>query len=542
MTSTSHEVSGSSPPPGERPVTLRDIGEAAGVSVATVSNALTGKGKMSDALRQRVLAVARELNYRPNVAAQSLVLRRTSVVEGPDGRTRKPKTWGAGRWAVHFEDVDALVELAAAELAQRREEGCDVAAVQARLERAVAGRPSRGELEAILGSLQHLEVALGFPYREPSALSDLRADRPSGLRQIDLRMSSDALYDRLYGAWLGRCAGCLLGKPLETGWPRDKIVRYLEMAGSYPLSNYVPDVIPSPEGYDLHPDAPKSILGQIDGMPADDDIAYTILGLHTLEEHGLSFTTENVATEWLNHLPYFATWTAERAAYRNLTERVHPPETATYRNPYRELIGAQIRADVYGYVSPGKPELAAELAHRDARLSHVKNGIYGAMWVAAMLAGSFGTSDVRQVIEAGLSQIPENSRLTEAVRQVIAWHGQGTDWEAAADRVWATYGHYNEAHVINNAAVVALALLYGGGDFERSITIAVMSGLDTDCNGATVGSIVGTMVGARALPCKWTSPLADRFESWVAGFGNGHISDLARRTSVLSRRVLEGQL
>ncbi|MCL6429847.1 MAG: ADP-ribosylglycohydrolase family protein [Anaerolineae bacterium] len=529
--------------PAEEPkrATLRDVAEAAGVSVATASNALRGKGRVSEAQKQRILAIAGRLNYRPDVAAQSLVLRRTSVIgKEPGSGGRKARRGVPGRGRLQFGDIDTLAAFVAAELAQRREEGCDVAEAEARLSRAMAGRPAKNELEAIYASLLRLEVSPDFPYREPSDLAEIRAERPAGPRTIDLWLSTDELMDRVYGAWLGRCVGCLLGKPLETGWPREKIRRYLEMANSYPLRSYVPDVIPRPDGFELHPDAPTALLGHINGMPPDDDIAYTLIALHVLERHGLGFSTENIASEWLNHLPYFTTWTAERAAYRNLAQGIQPPHTATYQNPYRELIGAQIRGDMWGYVCPGRPELAAELAFRDARLSHVKNGIYGEMWVATMLAATFASRDVREIIQIGLSEIPQRCRLAEAVIRVMEWCDRTDDWETVADRIWKTYGHYNGVHVINNAAVVTLALLQSGGDFERGITIAVMSGLDTDCNGATVGSILGLLVGARALPEKWLAPLDDRFESWVAGLSHGRISDLARRTTAISRQVLEG--
>ena len=88
-------------------------------------------------------------------------------------------------------------------------------------------------------------------------------------------------------------------------------------------------------------------------MARDDDTDYTILGMHILEEHGFEFGPMDVAEEWLLHLPFFQVYTAERAAYRNLIHGLSPPETASYRNPYREWIGAQIRADMWGYVCSG---------------------------------------------------------------------------------------------------------------------------------------------------------------------------------------------
>ena len=95
--------------------------------------------------------------------------------------------------------------------------------------------------------------------------------------------------------------------------------------------------------------------------PRDDDTDYTILGLHMLETYGPGLTTDEIAREWLDRLPFTQIYTAERVAYRNLVNGVSPPAAAVYRNPYREWIGAQIRADIYGYVHPGRPRLAAEI-------------------------------------------------------------------------------------------------------------------------------------------------------------------------------------
>lgn len=436
--------------------------------------------------------------------------------------------------------VRTQADLVKREIAQRREEGCDVDGVERSLERLIEENPPDmdARLKAVWGELEGLLPDRDFPYHEPTRLDEIREARPEGPRVIGCELSDEELYDRVHGAWLGRCAGCLLGKPVE-GWPRARIEGYLKLAGAYPLDNFFPRLIPHPEGYRLHPSHGEAMLGSIGCMPRDDDIDYTILGLHVLEGHRIGFSTEEVAAEWLTHLPFMMVYTAERVAYRNLVNGLAPPETAVYRNPYREWIGAQIRADAWGYVAPGMPELAAEYAHRDASLSHVKNGVYGEMFVSAMLSAAFTTDDIGEIVEIGLSEIPEGSRIAEAVRDVLRWRKEHGDWRGAGDKIMERYGGYHPVHTINNAAIVLLGLLYGEGDLGRAISISVMGGLDTDCNGATSGSIMGAMLGAEALPGKWTEPMNDRVKSALVGFTDSSISDLARRTDAVRQRVHE---
>lgn len=114
------------------------------------------------------------------------------------------------------------------------------------------------------------------------------------------------------------------------------------------------------------------------------------------------------------------------------------------------------------------------------------------------------------------------------------------DWEGAYAAVRGRYRHYDRVHTINNACFVVLGLLYGDGDFGRAISIAVECGLDTDCNGATAGSIIGAVLGADAIPERWIEPLDDRVRSIVSGFDNSSISRLANRTSRLARMVTPG--
>jgi len=419
------------------------------------------------------------------------------------------------------------------ELVQLREEGRDPGPVAEEVKRALEGDLTLEYFDELYAKLAEAPAVEGYPYVEPSDLEGIRSERPEGPRTLSVSLSEEELYNRIYGAWLGRCAGCNLGKPVE-GWPREKIERYLRTADAYPLRNYFPVLDPFPEGLELNRNWPETTLGNVHCMARDDDIDYTIMGLNILETYGFDFTTEDVAQEWLSRLPYDRVFTAERITYRNLVNWISPSEAASHQNPYREWIGAQIRADAWGYVAPGKPEFAAELAFRDASLSHVKNGIYGEMFVAAMLAAASVTDDIEEVIRIGLTEIPARCRLAEAARDTLeAFHTYPT-WQEAWDHLMKKYGEYHVVHTINNAVIVLLGLLYGKGELERTICIAVMGGFDTDCNGATAGSIIGMMLGANRLPDKWIAPLNDRIKSIVVGFTDSRISDLAKRTTALA--------
>jgi ADP-ribosylglycohydrolase len=431
-------------------------------------------------------------------------------------------------------NVSDLGDILAGELVERRESGFDVDDLAQTIASAVA-TGSDAEREMLLGELERRPLRPDWQYEEPSTWSGIQAALPVAANLPVQDIDDADLRDRLAGAWLGRCAGCNLGKPVE-GWSREKIRTYLEAADAYPIEDYLPRLDPFPPGLELNGCWPETTRGNIRSMARDDDIDYTILGLHVLEEHGEGFGPEHVGAEWQDHLPFTQTYTAERAAYRNLVDGFAPPETAIVRNPYREWIGAQIRADMWGYVSPGSPTTASALAFRDASLSHTQNGIYGEMWVAALIACCFVTSDLREGLEASLAFIPRRSRLVEALRNVLDLHTRGVGWDEARDEIEVRYGHYSTVHTINNAAVVAAALLWGSGDFTRTVGLAVQGGWDTDCTGATTGSIFGATFGARALPPHWVDPLHDRIRSAIVGFDDSRISDLVERTLSLVGR------
>lgn len=391
----------------------------------------------------------------------------------------------------------------------------------------------RGEADAqaIWAGFRRLPRRPDYGYRETSDPGELLAHLKAGHR-IGIRPGEKELADRISGAWLGRTAGCMLGKPPE-GWTAARIKAGLARAGAWPLADWFPE---KALGKDARrwPGLERCYKGAIDGGVRDDDMDYPILNLRILEKYGRKFTTADVGKMWLEKMPIHLTYTAERAAYAALVREVKPPRTALFLNPYREWIGAQIRADLWGWVNPGNPGRAAEYAMRDAMLTHTKNGIYGEMWVAAALAAALAGADARGALKAGLSAIPESSRLAEALRNTAWWCQTAKGWEEVLANIRHTYGRYNWVHTINNACLVVMGLLCGEGDFGRTISIAVMGGWDTDCNGATAGSLAGAIMGAKALPARWVAPLNDRLECGLALEGMNSISGLAKRTLELA--------
>ncbi|WP_327404787.1 ADP-ribosylglycohydrolase family protein [Streptomyces sp. NBC_01288] len=339
---------------------------------------------------------------------------------------------------------------------------------------------------------------------------------------------------RLQAAWLGRAVGCLLGKPVEK-ISLDGIRQLARATGNWPLNSYFTARGVPAELLATHPwnrrSAPTSLAENIDGMPEDDDLNYPLLNLLLLQRHGKDFTTADVAKLWLDELPAGRTFTAERIAYRNLLTGLEPPRTARHRNPFREWIGALIRADVHGWTNPGNPGAAAEQAHRDATLTHTANGVYAAMFTAAVIAtATTGTHDVHTCLRTGLTVVPPDSRLAKAIHHALQLARKQRDFDTIVDELHATYSPtHHWVHAIPNTALIAAALTHADGDFTGSICRAVSGGWDTDSNGATVGSIAA-LLSDSALPDRWTTPLKNRLATSVGDFNGIGFDTLARLT------------
>ena len=387
--------------------------------------------------------------------------------------------------------------------------------------------------DGLYRALEMSPLKADYPYVEPSDLPSIQAARPSSHRAAVKLSDADieALRSRIKGAWYGRVCGCLLGKPVE-GWRSWNIKKYAESQGNWPLVRY------------LRKDSDTAkALGQWDGgtfidtiggiAPSDDDTNYTVTGVKLIDRRGKGFTPDDVAFEWLYNAGIWPYCTAERVAYRNLIAGIKPPESAMYHNPYREYIGAQIRGDYFGYINPGDPAAAADMAWRDASISHIKNGIYGEMFIAAALARAAVSSDIADVIEAGLGEVPEKSRLYHEVKDILDMYKAGKTSDDASALIHSRYDEsvgFDWCYTVSNAMIVAAALLWGEKDYGRTVCWAVMQGFDTDCNGATAGSILGMMIGDSGIPDEWTAPIGGQLRTDIGGYQLVSVDQMAEKT------------
>lgn len=471
-----------------------------------------------------------EISKRFGISLDSLILDRDSrmIEEMQYNHIAKPRYSKIHNWEFYASDI--LVEYE-----QSIEEGLDIEAYKD-LFSAVSKLP-KDEIKKELGDVLFKIVSKAkkrddYKYIEPSDLNSIKSLRKGD--GLSVKVNKNTLYNKIYGAWMGRICGCMLGKTVE-GIKTNELIPFLKETGNYPMHRYIyksdlNDEICSKYNYPL---ADRCYADEIDGMPADDDTNYVVLAQIIVDKYGKDFTPFDVSRAWLEYQPKDAYCTAERVAFCNFINGYEPPQSAMYKNPYREWIGAQIRGDYFGYINPGNPELAAEMAWRDASISHIKNGIYGEMLVAAMIAAAATTNNTEKIISEGLAQIPHTSRLYEDITAVLDGYKNGVSQKDCFNKIHEKYNEYTGhdwCHTISNAMIVAASLLYGNGDYGKSICMAVEAGFDTDCNGATVGSILGMANGIESISKDWTDPIHDTLHTSIFGVGTVKISDRAKMT------------
>lgn len=326
-------------------------------------------------------------------------------------------------------------------------------------------------------------------------------------------MIPESYLEKVYAGFLGMNAGIRLGVPVEpTEWTSKKI---------------------------------KLVYGEIKGylkeyhiFSADDDANGPIYFIRSLYDDAMDreLRPEDVGKAWLNYCREgvgMIWWggedvSTEHRAYVNLKNGIPAPDSGSVKQNGIELaeqIGGQIFIDSWGLIFPGQMEKAADYAEMAASVSHDQNGLYGARFMAACIAKAFEEVDVEKVIEAGLEQIPIECTYTKVVKAVKEFHQQNPkDFRACLaylHREWGYDRYPGICHIIPNAGVCVLAILYGKGNFARTIEIATMCGWDTDCNAGNVGTILGVMTGLNGIPDHYRKPINDCIvTSSVSGYLN----------------------
>jgi ADP-ribosylglycohydrolase len=337
--------------------------------------------------------------------------------------------------------------------------------------------------------------------------------------------------EKIYAGFLGMNIGIRLGAPVEpTIWTYERI---LNTYGE--ITDYVKEY---------------------KNFAADDDANGPFYFLRALYDDaaGRDITPNDVARAWLNYsregIGMF--WwggygvSTEHTAFINLKNGIPAPQSGSIAQNGKiiaEQIGGQIFIDTWGLVNPCNPKKAADFGEAAARVSHDGEGVLGARFFCAAIAKAFETNNMNEIIEAGLGQLPEQSLYAQVSRAVLEFHKQQPDdFRACRDmleRDWGYDKYRGVCHIIPNAGVCILAMIYGQGDFNRTVEIATMCGWDTDCNAGNVGTVLGVACGLEGIAEKYRKPINDSIVmSGISGYLNIlDIPSYAKELAILGYRV-----
>lgn len=319
--------------------------------------------------------------------------------------------------------------------------------------------------------------------------------------------------EKVYAGFLGMNIGIRLGAPVEPlAWTYERIQKiYGDIRGYVkPYRNFAAD---------------DDVNGPVYFLRAlDDDARERELKADDIGKAWLNYAREGIGMFWWGGEGV----STEHTAYLNLKKGIPAPTSgavATNGEIMAEQIGGQIFIDTWGLVFPNQCEKAADYAEKAASVSHDQNGIYGARFIAACIAKAFDANSVDQIMEAGLQQIPADSTYATVIRDVMDFHAkQPADFRACMHHLFAHWGYdkyLGICHIIPNAGVCALSMLYGEGSLSRTVEIATMCGWDTDCNAGNVGTIMGVYEGMEGLDSHYRDPINDGIIlSGISGYLN----------------------
>jgi hypothetical protein len=309
--------------------------------------------------------------------------------------------------------------------------------------------------------------------------------------------TKEQLKDKIKGGWAGQTIGVVYGAPVEFKYQGSIIPDYQN--------------IPWREGY---------VKYWWDKKPGLFDDIYTDLNfVEVFEKYGLDVSMDTIAHHWAS-TPYHLAH-ANQASRYNILHGIMPPNSGNWKNnPHADDLDFQIEADFIGLMTPGMVNPATEIADRVGHIMNSGDGWYGGVFVSSLYSLAFISDNVKSLVEQSLETIPDRTKFHDCIADVIRWHDQyPADWKATwfeLEKKWnkdvgcpkGVFLSFNIDAKINSA-YVAIALLYGGGDFTKSIDIAARCGQDADCNPATVGGVLGVMLGYSKIPVFWLNPLQE---------------------------------
>ena len=426
---------------------------------------------------------------------------------------------------------------------EKSDQGHDTSGISEALE---AAGESYDALMKVARNVADLPLRADWPYREPNDLDSIRdeadPDRPTGpLAEVD----PAGMAQHVEAAFLGSVCGCILGKPLECNPTLKEIRRAAEEVDEWPLNDYVTEPLLKALGR-RHGSAGECCRENIRYATSDDDINYTLIGMLVQEAKGYAFTRDDLAEIWEHNLPMLWTFGPEREF--NIKNGMHSwfdwreprpfAEWTSVLNARDELCGATIRADAYGYSCPGNPALAAELAWRDAGMTHNRTGIYGTMYVAAAIAAAFVTDNPLEVFRIAQMYIPQKSRFYEIVSDSLNEVQQASDWLDGYQRIHNKYGEYTHCRVYQECGTLINTLRFAA-DVGDGICKQVAQGNDTDSFGCTGGSILGSFFGPGRLEERWLAPFNDTIHVALCTFHEQSLSRLTERMGRLPQVCAE---
>lgn len=432
-------------------------------------------------------------------------------------------------------------------LEQRLTQGCDLDR-KVLLERIQAAGDSYDALHALAVELREPPLRADWTYVEPVEWDDIVGEAPllaavSNWVCPDLQRAAEAVQ----AGFLGSVCGCILGKPIEVDPSLAELKTAGRALGEWPLNDYISVEFLERLGR-RHQSWAQTTRGNIRAVAADDDIHYRLLGTRVLEQYGPGFTHDDLFEVWSLNIPPAWTWGPERTALlgqglerHHLFSEAGLPATVRdvlYLNPGDEMCGALIRADAYGYACPGNPALAAQLAWKDASFTHLKTGVYGPMFIAALIAlchsaepGQHGNRRL-ELAEAATAYMPAGTRFAEVIAASLDALSRAGDWEAGYRAIHRQYGQFTHCRVYQEIGTLLNTLKFAR-DVGHGLGLQVSQGNDTDSFGATAGSVLGVLFGPGYLEARWLAPFEDRLALALGEMSGQSLNETAQRVASL---------